>query len=230
MGAVSEKARLRRSLLERRKKLSRREQKDQEILKMILSFPLYRGAETVLLYLSTPQEVDTYRLLEAALGEGKKVFAPVPSVEGTMAFHQVFRLEDLRPGRFGILEPPGSAPVFSAQAQNPSGKALCFVPGAAFDRRGHRLGYGKGYYDRFLAEAPVISVGLCYEELVLPRLPAEEFDQPVDFLTTEQGCRKMEHSHSDVYMRIYDDRNEKGRGDCSERNTQSEPKGFGSAR
>lgn len=230
MGAVIEKAQLRRIFLEQRKNLSNREQKNRKILEAVLSFPLYRSAETVLLYLSTPQEVDTHQLLEAALGEGKKVFAPVSSADGTMEFHQVFRLKDLRPGRFGILEPPGSAPVFSAQAQNLNGKALCFVPGAAFDRRGHRLGYGKGYYDRFLSKTPVISMGICYEELVLPRLPAEEFDQPVDFLTTERSCRKMEHSHSDVYMRIYDDRNEKGRGDCSERNTQSEPKGFGSAR
>lgn len=165
-----------------------RQKKNCAIFETVSALPLYRSASRVLFYISSPQEVDTRRLLKAALREGKEVFAPVSLPEGEMVFYRLLCEEELRPGRFGILEPPalprrmlrfGEGEILS--------NTLCLVPGVAFDAFGYRLGYGKGYYDRFLSKAAVVSLGLCYQELVLPHLPVGKHDRPVTYCITEQG-------------------------------------------
>ena len=188
MGGVAaplweQKAALRKDLLARRKALLARSEKDKALLRQMLRLPLYREARRVLLYMSLPEEADTRGLLRAALEAGKEVFAPVCAPQGTdMAFFRVTSERSLRPGRFGILEPERWEPLGM-------GPALCVVPGLAFDLQGRRLGYGKGYYDRFLAEHDhITAVGLCYRELLLPQLPAEEHDQRVKLVVTEDGC------------------------------------------
>lgn len=137
--------------------------------------------------MSTPWEADTQRLLAVALLAGREVFVPRCLSGREMGFFRIFRMEDLKPGRFGILEPdPARCPPM--EVEEGFDGALCLAPGVAFDAGGFRLGYGKGYYDRFLAGKKIVCVGLCYRELVLERLPADEHDQRVGFLATEDGC------------------------------------------
>lgn len=184
-----EKDRLRRELLARRSAIQDREQKDRAIFEAVSALPLYRKAGRILFYVSTPQEADTRKLLAAALKEKKEVYVPLCLPESRLAFYRIGCMEDLRPGHFGILEPdPSRCKELEFKPGESFEDTLCLVPGVAFDVRGYRLGYGKGYYDRFLAERKIPCVGLCYRELVLPELPAEEYDQRVGLLAAEEGC------------------------------------------
>ena len=142
-----EKAALRRALLAKREGLPHREAKSREIRRQVLELPQFHRAKALLLYLSMGSEVDTWGIFEQALAAGKEVFAPrCLDKQGHMAFYRVDSREDLVAGAFGLLEPdPARCPLW----QGESG-ALCLVPGLAFDEEGFRLGYGKGYYDRFL--------------------------------------------------------------------------------
>lgn len=106
-----------------------------------------------------------------------------PPGDGAMFFCRIDSTEELKPGRYGILEPDPKKSLDHTDWQT----ALCLVPGIAFDRLGYRLGYGKGYYDRFLAGKKIVAAGLCYRELVQQELPREPHDQRVQILITEDG-------------------------------------------
>ncbi len=134
--------------------------------------------------MSKGSEVDTWKVFARALAEGKEVYAPrCLDGEGTMGFFQVTSPQELLQGRFGLWEPD---PRRCAPWRRREG-ALCLVPGIAFDRQGYRLGYGKGYYDRFLAVFSGTAAGLCFRELALERLPRGPQDRRVDVLVTEAG-------------------------------------------
>lgn len=186
MGLYEEKAALRRSILKQRIALSGREEKDRAICRHILSLPQWARAQSIYLYLSVKGEPDTTALIKAAWAAGKEVLAPVCGPgEGQMSFFPFKSFESLRPGRWGILEPaPGPQ---GPRAPVPGEKALCLVPGLAFDRTGTRLGYGKGYYDRFLAAGRMDTAGMCYEEFFLDSLPAGSHDKKVGLVATEAG-------------------------------------------
>ena len=182
MGLQEEKAALRRMLLEKRAALPDKEGKSRAICQGVLAMPQWQQAERVFLYLSARGEPDTRTLIEAAWEQGKEVLAPVCGEgEGEMAFFPFESFQDLRPGKWGILEPEPRGRIPG------KGPGLCLVPGLAFDRQGNRLGYGKGYYDRFLAAAGIESVGLCYGELLFDSLPAGSHDRKVGFTATEAG-------------------------------------------
>lgn len=188
MGGISPKAALRREFAALRKALPRRQELDSSIREKVLALLAYRRAKQVLFYLSAGSEPDTWELLDQALGEGKTVCAPrCLDSEGSMAFYRVTSRQELIPGRFGLWEPD---PERCSPAGDVTG-ALCLVPGLAFDREGFRLGYGKGYYDRFLAGHSVETVGLCYGELLVPRLPRGPFDQRVSCVVTEAGVTAL---------------------------------------
>lgn len=180
---MTAKAALRRELKARRASLPDREKRDAALLERLLSLEEYRAAAQLLTYVSVGEEADTRRLMEAAWADRKEVFAPVCRPGGQLTFHRAAGWEDLRPAPFGLLEPdPDRCPAWQ-----PNGPALCVAPGLAFDRRGRRLGYGKGYYDRFLAVFTGAAVGLCYGALLLDSIPAEAHDRPVDRIVTEDG-------------------------------------------
>ena len=134
----------------------------------------YKNAKTVYGYLPYNQEVRTVPILQRALQDGKRV--AVPKVYGEeMRFIYITDLAAVEKGYAGIPEPVADEPV----AHDPT--ALVLMPGLAFDHQGHRIGYGGGFYDRFLAREPGHpTVALCYDFQVLPRLETEEFDIPVD--------------------------------------------------
>ena len=125
-------------------------------------------------------EIDTRPFIGACLARGQRVFAPRIEAGCDRLGHAELRtLEELEPGPFGLLQPP------AADAAPPPFD-LVVVPGAAFDRRGHRIGYGKGYYDRFLAETAAYKVGLAYDDLFFEKLPTESHDMAVDAVLTER--------------------------------------------
>ena len=142
----------------------------------------YRNAKTLYGYMPYNQEVRTVPMLERALREGKQV--AVPKVYGdTMRFILMTDLTAVAKNEMGIPEPVADGPV----ADDPT--ALVLMPGLAFTERGDRMGYGGGYYDRFLAEEPHHpTVALCYDFQLLSSLPTEQYDIPVDLvLTGETG-------------------------------------------
>lgn len=138
----------------------------------------YQQAKTIYGYMPYNQEVRTVPMLERAMKEGKQV--AVPKVYGdTMKFILVTDLTQMEKSDFGIPEPIADGPV----ADDPT--ALVLMPGLAFTARGDRMGYGGGYYDKFLsAEPDHPTVALCYDFQLLERLPTEEYDIPVDLVLT----------------------------------------------
>lgn len=178
------KPELRRALLSARSEVENRAEKDRVIRSAFLSLPLHY--KKVLLYVSRGEEVDTLGLILHLIQAGKEVYTPRCIPGGNqMRFYRINSLEDLEEGYFRLLEPKeGCAPLTSTE------EAVCLVPGLSFTLAGHRIGYGKGYYDRFLRENTVFSVGLCYNELIRDTLPVDSFDEPVRLVITDQFVKE----------------------------------------
>lgn len=149
----------------------------------------YRECRTLLGYVSFRQEVDTLPLLREALEGGKRLVLPrVNRRERTLELYRVTDLVDLQPGYQGILEPDPRR----CSRVDPDEIELVLVPGVAFDRRGYRLGYGGGYYDRLLTDIPrALKAGLAFSLQVVEFLPIFPHDQPVDLLVTEEGILRF---------------------------------------
>ena len=152
------------------------------IAEQVAGLPAYRTARTVLAFAGTNREIDTRPLLERVLLDGRVLALPVCVGPGIMEARQVTDLAALRPGAYGILEPPENAPRLA-----PAEIDLIAVPCAACDRAGHRLGHGGGYYDRYLASYTGSAVLLCPEALVMDAIPHEAHDRTVPTVVTESG-------------------------------------------
>ena len=185
--AAERKTALRKGLLALRKGLSKEEkdERDRALIKALLSFTEFERAKAILLYFPIKGEPDLIPLAESALQMGKSVAFPRchPSTH-QMTFHTVRSQEEMVIGAYGISEPPETAPLLTELD-----RSLCVVPALSLDREGYRLGYGGGYYDRFLTEFKGCSVGLTYEMLCLEELPRDRYDQRVDWIITEKGVR-----------------------------------------
>ena len=148
--------------------------RSRELGKLFAASQAYRQAKTIYGYLPYNQEVRTVPMLEQALQDGKQV--AVPKVYGDeMKFILLTDLTREKKGYAGIPEPIDDGPI----ANDPT--ALVLMPGMVFDPQGHRIGYGGGFYDKFLASEPEHpTLALCYDFQVLPHLETEAFDIPVD--------------------------------------------------
>ena len=157
------------------------EDRSRAVGERLMATDLYRQTCCLGCYVSVKNEVDTHRLIRAALREKKRVGAPKTDRGGGMVHLEIEALSDLRPGPFGLLEPSGAnrAEILPADFD------LILVPGIAFDRQGNRIGFGGGYYDRFLGLTPAPRVGLAYDFQLLERLPVDAQDVRLDFLATE---------------------------------------------
>lgn len=160
---------------------------DEAIADQVMRLWQYKRQSVLLIYVSTPIEVDTKRIIERALGDGKRVAVPrcVPNTRN-MEFYYIRSLADLEPGSFGVLEPKPNPQNLYKESEG----GLCIVPAFSYDWRGFRLGYGKGYYDRFLSRFEGNMVGICYSECVQRSLPHGRFDRPVELLVTEKYLRR----------------------------------------
>lgn len=161
---------------------------DANIRRRMFALREYGGADMIFTYVSKPLEVDTSAVIETVISDGKKIAVPrcLPETLG-MEFYEISSMGDLEPGCYGVLEPVPEKcrPIYH------SPKAVCIVPGLSFDSQGYRLGYGKGYYDRFLAEFKGITVGLCYSGCIRWNLPHGYYDRPVDILITDKYIRRI---------------------------------------
>ena len=153
----------------------------------IRSLDEYRDADTILLYFPTKTEPDLTPLATDALTRGKKIAFPISVVDSlTLSFREVSSLDDLRCGAYGIPEPP-----LSARPASPSKKTLCLVPALALDKNGYRLGYGKGYYDRFLEVFDGSVACAIFSDLLCNTLPRLDTDVPVQIIVTERGAVRI---------------------------------------
>ena len=150
------------------------EKASRRLTELFIATEQYRRAQTIYGYLPYNQEVRTYALLEEALRDGKCV--AVPKVYGDeMRFIYITDFDGLETGYAGIPEPVADEPVAADKT------ALVLMPGLAFDAAGHRIGYGGGFYDKFLqAEPDHPTVALCYDFQMLDNIETEEHDVPVD--------------------------------------------------
>ena len=166
---------------------------DDKIATMFLESELYKNCDELLIYVSFDIEVDTLGIIRQALKE-KTVYCP-KCISGTniMEFYEIKAFDDLSQGSYGILEPMTN----SGPSSDFSDNSLCVVPALSYDKKGYRLGFGKGFYDRFLSRFNGTSVGICYQICLCESLPADEYDICVDHLITESrsvsfGLRKEE--------------------------------------
>ncbi len=179
---------LRQKLLHRRKHkhpAGPANNKSVRIAQRVLKLPVFVRAKTILLYAPVHREVDTRRIFSAAVHGGKCV--AFPKVKGkTLQARQVKNWKELKKGAFGVLEPNGRAKRVQAKELD-----LVLVPGVAFDRQGHRLGYGKGFYDRFLKQLnpKTATVGLAYAFQVVNKIPRQPHDVKVQRVVTEKRER-----------------------------------------
>ena len=149
------------------------------LVQAFLALPQVEGADTVMLFCGVGRELDTTPILEALLARGKRVCYPQCLPGRQMQARAVERQEDLQPGKFGIPAPGEDRPLVD---KGEIGVAL--VPSLMCDRAGYRLGYGGGYYDRWLADSRPFTVCICPADRLVDALPREAFDVPVDLVLT----------------------------------------------
>lgn len=181
------KKELRKKIIAARKDLAREvvEAKSAAIFKKIVSLEQYQKAEVIMTYLAINNEVETEPFILQALAEGKRIVIPVCQKETTTILPAEVKNypDDLEPRTWGILEPKPDRlyPI------DPKEIDLIIIPGVAFDEQGNRLGYGAGYYDRFLPRlrADVLKIAPAYDLQIVPTVYKGEHDQPVDIVVTE---------------------------------------------
>ena len=137
--------------------------------------PRFLQAQTLLIYSALPDEVQTQSLLDELKEAGKTVLLPKVVSSEEMELRRYTGTSSLQPGAYGIMEPVGERFTDYATID------IAVVPGMAFDAQGHRLGRGKGYYDRFLAKVPdVYKIGLCFSWQMVDEVPSEANDIMMD--------------------------------------------------
>jgi len=153
-----------------------------EIMDRFLRLPSFNSARCILLYASKGGEVHTDGIIRSALSLGKKVALPVTMKEGhVLELYEIKSIEELSEGAFGILEPARN----QERRVQPEEVELVVVPGVSFDRRGHRIGYGMGYYDSLLKKVNGCKVGLAYDMQIVEHVPDEPHDVAVDMVVTQ---------------------------------------------
>jgi 5-formyltetrahydrofolate cyclo-ligase len=178
------KVALRKKMLKERDSLSKADASAMgvSIAKRLRGCERYKEAKSIAFYLPKGNEVDTLGMIKAAMKDGKEVLVPV--TDNQISFYRFVSMEDLHPGKFGIMEPESRVPP----SKEPD---VIIVPGVAFGLCMHRLGFGKGYYDRYLSKSPAYRIGVCYEFQVVERLPTHENDERMDEIITEKRAVKL---------------------------------------
>ena len=160
---------------------------DEAVCRSFISSATYRFASVLLLYAPKRDEVDVMPIARQALADGKRVAFPrcIPDTHD-MVFHFVDSLSQLISGSYGLREPSSDLEVYDRGSPE---TAACLVPAIVYDRRGYRIGYGKGYYDRYLSSFTGSKVGTVCGEYIIDSLPRGRYDLSVDFIVTERGIR-----------------------------------------
>lgn len=181
---MTEKASLRKKLKAARASIPEeaKHSYDDLIFQNVVKTDAYKNCRELLIYVSGGIEVGTHDIIRQAFLDGKLVLVP-RCVSGTniMEFFRICSFDDLEIGAYGILEPKQHC-----SEQTEFNDAICIVPALAFEKNGYRIGFGKGYYDRFLKGFSGPKLGICYEKFVIDDVYMEPHDIPVDLIVTEK--------------------------------------------
>ena len=151
---------------------------------VLLETDLYKNSVQIMLYKTLGKETDTSLIVEDAHIKGKKVVLPVTNSEtGEMTAYVVTPDPMFEKGAFSVEEPQ------NCELADVNFNDVVIVPGVAFDKKGNRIGFGKGCYDMFLKETKAVKVGFCYEFQLLENIPGEQHDVKMDYIITEKGIR-----------------------------------------
>ena len=168
------------------------QQYSHSITEQLLQLALFQEAVTVFVYVDFRSEVKTRSLIQQMQDLGKKVIVPVTLLqERDLLPVQITSLDDdLAPGYASILEPVEA--IRSTNCVSPESLDIIVLPGSVFDEYGGRMGYGGGFYDRFVSQkAPqALRIGLCYELQVVPEAPLQDHDERMDVIVTEKRIIK----------------------------------------
>jgi len=185
-GLLLNKTEIRKTVLKQLRELSASKKKQYELrmLNFLQSWEFFKEANIIHIFLSISDEPETSQIIEFGWKSGKQIGVPCVLPDTPELFHsQLNSFEDLRPGALGVLEPFPDQRI----AMTPENFDLIIVPGVAFDRLGGRLGYGKGYYDRFLVHTRAFRLALAFDFQLLESVPTETHDMPMDGILTENG-------------------------------------------
>lgn len=156
---------------------------DKALTEKVLGLEEYKACETLFIFVSSPIECDTRQIIADALQRGKRVAVPrCADRSGKMDFYYIRSFDDLSRGTFGLEEPDPQ----TCERVTDLSSGFCIVPGLCFDLEGYRVGFGKGYYDRFLDEFGGVTAGICYTKFTEKQLPRGTFDRHTDILVTER--------------------------------------------
>ena len=187
------KQKLKDEIFRKRKALSKREidEKSTAIKEKLNLMPQFKKSKNILTYVSFNNEVDTINTIKDLLiKKEKNVLVPYVDKNKLIQISKINSFDELEPKTFGILEPKdGKIRKFDAKKVD-----LVLVPGIAFDKNGHRIGYGYGYYDRFLGKLNknITKIGLCNEFQLVEKIPEEKHDVPMDVIITEKRVIKVQ--------------------------------------
>lgn len=157
-----------------------RHQASADICAQLMQLPQVAESEKFSIYLSTGSEVETDAIVQALLEQGKQVYAPRCGAKGQMECYRIDDVESIRPGAYGIREPQPQHKLDAPQ--------VIIVPALAFDKKGQRIGYGGGYYDRYLARYPqAYTIGLCFARCLHQQVAVDAWDRPVSLVLTERS-------------------------------------------
>lgn len=186
-----EKKDLRNIILNKRNSIDNntKEEMDREIFNRLINLDLYKEAKNIFIYLSFGSEIDTNPIIDRALEDGKEVYIPkIYKSNKEMKAIRLNSFEDLEENSMGILEPKDDSNFIDKENID-----LIIVPGAVFDLEGNRIGYGGGYYDRFLSNIKDKrnKVALAYDLQIVENIEAEEHDIKVDYIITNSRINKI---------------------------------------
>lgn len=181
---------LRLKMREKRRNMTTDEVKEKSavIQDALFSLDCFKNADTACTFISAFKEPDTAAIIKRLLFDGKKVVVPVTDTDNTtLILSYIEDMSDLEKGAFGILEPTAIKPASESDID------AVLVPGLAFDIRGGRMGFGKGYYDRFLEKTDAVKIALCYDFQLFDKIPTEPHDVPMDIIITENGITEVKN-------------------------------------
>ncbi len=159
---------------------------DRRIYEKTISLPEWKKAKKVFIYISTNQEASTLKIIENNFGI-KKIIVPKSHIKfNTLTLHEINSFEETTKGLYSILEPLPNTKMI-----DPEDIDLAIIPGVVFDKKGHRIGYGKAYYDRLLPNLNCKKIGLAYELQIVENIPAQKHDFPVDIIVTEKEIHRI---------------------------------------
>ncbi len=168
---------LRKKYKEKRDNIKNKVTKDNLIYQKVINNKDILSSKTLLIYISINSEVDTIKIINYFLNT-KNIAVP-KIIDNNMYFCYVTNLNELTSGKYNIPEPTNENIVTDFD------NAICIVPGICYDKKNYRIGYGKGYYDRFLSKNKIKTIGLCYKECMIEKIDNDKYDYKIDEVITD---------------------------------------------